>query len=69
MNELPARRPRMLRKLSVGDRVRWPMPFVGTVLNGEVTERNGKSVAISWSNGLCGRFGFDNRLLWTLERI
>jgi hypothetical protein len=45
------------------------MPFVGTVLNGEVTERNGKSVAISWSNGLCGRFGFDNRLLWTLERI
>jgi hypothetical protein len=45
------------------------MPFVGSVLNGTVAKRTRGSITINWSNGNVGRFGFDNMLIWNLEKL
>jgi hypothetical protein len=60
---------RTLRKLQVGDAVRWDMPFVGSIMHGTVSGRNRGSITIAWDNGLVGRFGFENQLIWNLERL
>jgi len=58
-----------LRRLCVGDEVKWDMPFVGSVLNGTVAKRTRGSITINWNNGNVGRFGFDNMLIWNLEKL
>ena len=58
-----------LRRLCVGDEVRWDMPFVGSVVRGEVTRHNRASISIDWDHGISGWFEFDNRMIWNLERL
>jgi hypothetical protein len=58
-----------LRRLAVGDHVRWDMPFVGLTQHGTVARRSRGLVTIHWDNGLVGRFGFDNMLIWNLEKL
>jgi len=45
------------------------MPFVGSGLNGTVEKRTRGSITINWNNGNVGRFGFDNMLIWNLEKL
>ena len=58
-----------LRQFRVGDRVQWRMPFVGSVVRGEVSRHNRASISIDWDHGISGWFEFDNRMIWNLERL
>ena len=70
MSQQLAKRPSVdLGHLREGDRIRWRMPFVGSVVEGTVSHVNCTSFTIRWDLGESGSFDYSNKLVWNIRRI